>query len=243
MSDEARDWVVQLTSLHADTTAREMARRALDAYFSRVTPMRATANFLNVAVGASPRQKRILADLIVPYVTRGESWLMLLEYGDRRWARRAARGYLRAASDAEVGLALLHACQRAVQKPQTAAFLTVLRALTEEVATQRPGVPLRAVERYLKEKLVAAEKPSLWRRKPVPNWLEAFTAIHRTLESSLPPADTPLPSVAPTLGPDALPIPSEGSVTSTANLPTPATPSALAASEPWWKRWTKRFRR
>ena len=242
MSDSARDWVVKLTVSKPDTAEREMARRALVAYFDRTSSVQAVSNFLDLAVGASPRQKRVLADLIAPYVTLGESWLMLLEHADRRWARRAARRYLRAASDAEVGLALLHACQRAVQNPQMAALLTFLPALTVEVAAQRPGVPLRAVERYLKERLATAEKRPRWRREPIPSWFDAFKAMHAALESSLAPHDAPLPSLAPTLGADGLPIPSEGSATSAANLPTPATCGAVGASQPWWKRWIKRFR-
>lgn len=245
MSDSARDWVVKLTVSKPDTAEREMARRALEAYFARTSSEQAVRNFLDLAVGASPRQKRILADLVAPYVTVGASWRTLLYASERRWARRAARARLALWDDEKAGESLYIGfgfATAALATRDDGRCLSFLVELALETVQRRPHVPLRPVERHLhREAKWARGKPG-WRRKPY-RWHGVLQAAHDRISQALAPPDTPLTSLAPTLGADGLPIPSEGSATSAANLPTPATPGAVDASQPWWKRWIKRFRR
>ena len=139
MSGDERGWVEMLTVSKPDTAQREMARRALDAYFARTSPEQAVRNFLEIAVGASPRQKRILAELVAPYVSMGEPWLLLLRDGEKRWARRAARGYLARIEDTEAGLALLFGYQRALGATPEFSSLAFLGELTLETAKERPN--------------------------------------------------------------------------------------------------------
>lgn len=245
MADDERGWVAMLTVSKPDTAQREMARRALDAYFARTSSEQAVRNFLDIAVGASPRQKRILADLVAPYVTVGASWRTLLYASERKWARRAARARLALWDDATAGESLYVGCGFATAALATrddARSLSFLVELALETIQRRPRVPLRPVERHLRSEAKWASGKPGWRRKPY-RWHGVLEAAHNRISLSLAPSDAPLPTVPPAFGAANLPIASEGSATSTANLPTPATPGAFEASEPWWKRWTKRFRR
>ena len=243
MTDEGRAWVNLLTVSRTDTAQREMARRALDAYFARTSSARAVRNFLDFAVGATPRQKRILADLIAPYVSLGEPWRNLLFASHASWARRAVRARLALWDDATARESLYLAsafATVALQVRNEPQCLTFLVELTIETLSDRPTVALRPVERWLRSELKLARSTRGWKRK-LPEWYGVLEDSHARIAAALAPPDAPLPTDAPPIRADGLPVPAKSAELNRRELPLPATPGKVKASASWRERWRRFF--